>query len=76
MSYGAVYEEKIEAGTLLFRKIISDFKKKLDKIKEKGKGRVAKGFFGLTFDGIKNDKNNTKKKASSLKKRIKLIIIH
>ena len=31
-SYGAVYEEKIEAGTLLFQKVIFNFKKKLDKI--------------------------------------------
>ena len=40
-----------------------NFKKKLDKIKEKGRGRVAKGFFGLTFDGVRNNKDNIKKKA-------------
>ena len=28
---------------------MSDFKKKLDKIKEKGKGKVAKGFFRPYF---------------------------
>ena len=75
-SYGAVYEEKIEAGTLLFRKVMSDFKKELDKIKEKGKGRVAKGFFGLTFDGVRNDKDSIKRKALSLRKRERVIIIH
>ena len=76
MSYGAVYKEKIEAGTLLFKKIVSDFKKEFNKIKEKGKGRVVKGFFNLTFDGVKNNKNSTEKKALSLRKREKAIIIH
>ena len=75
-SYGAVYKEKIEAGTLLFKKIISDFKKKFDKVKEKGRGRVAKRSFGLTFDGVKNDKDNIKKKALFLRKRERAIIIH
>ena len=75
-SYGAVYEEKIEAGTLLFKKVVSDFKKELDKVKEKGKGRVAKGFFGLTFNGVRNDKDSIKKKALSLRKRKKVIIIY
>ena len=37
---------------------------------------MAKGFFGPTFDGIKNNKDNTKKKTSSLKKKKKAIIIH
>ena len=55
---------------------MSDFKKKLDKIKEKGKGKVAKGFFGPTFDGVKNNKDNTKKKTSSLRKKKRVIIIH
>ena len=55
---------------------MSDFKKKLDKIKEKGRGKVAKGFFGPTFDGVKNNKDNIKKKALSLRKREKAIIIH
>ena len=55
---------------------MSDFEKKLDKVKEKGKGKVAKGFFGLTFDGVKDDKNNIKKKALSLRKRKRAIIIH
>ena len=76
MSYGAVYEEKIEAGTLSFRKVISNFKKKLNKIKEKGKGRVAKGFFSLTFDGVRDNKDSIKRKASSLRKRERVIIIY
>ena len=46
-----------------------DFENKLDKIKEKSNGRVAKGSFGLTFDGVKNNKDNIKKKTSSLKKK-------
>ena len=62
LNYGVIYEEKIEAGTLLFKKIVSDFKKKFDKIKEKGKGRVAKGFFGPTFDGVRDNKDSIKKK--------------
>ena len=69
LSYGTVYEEKIEAGTFLFKKVVSDFKKKFDKVKEKGKGKVAKGFFNLTFDGVKNNKNSIKKKALSLRKK-------
>ena len=75
-SYGAVYEEKIEAGTLLFKKVISDFKKEFNKIKEKGKGRVAKGFFGLTFDRVKNNKDSIKRKTLSLRKRERAIIIY
>ena len=76
MSYGAVYKEKIETGTLLFKKIMSDFEKKLDKIKKKGKGKVVKRFFGLTFDRVKDDKDNTKKKALSLRKKKRVIIIY
>ena len=49
-SYGAVYKEKIEAGTLSFKKVTSDFEKELDKIKEKGRGRVVKGSFGPTVE--------------------------
>ena len=55
---------------------MSDFEKKLDKIKKKGKGRVAKGFFGLTFNEVKNNKNNIKKKTSSLRKKKKTITIY
>ena len=55
---------------------MSDFKKKLDKIKKKGKGKVAKGFFGLTFDGVRNNKDSIKKKTLSLRKKERVIIIH
>ena len=53
-----------------------DFKRKFNKIKEKGKGKVAKGFFGLTFNGVKDNKNNIKRKALSLRKKERAIIIH
>ena len=76
LSYGAVYEEKIEAGTLLFKKVISDFEKKFDKIKEKGKGKVVKKFFNPTFNEVKDNKDNIKKKALSLRKRERVIIIY
>ena len=76
MSYGAVYEDKIEAGTLLFKKVTFDFKKKFDKIKEKGRGRVAKGSFGPTFDGVRDNKDSIKKKTSFLRKRERAIIIY
>ena len=75
-SYGTVYEEKIKAGTLLFKKVMFNFKKKFNKVKEKGKGKVAKGSFGLTFDEVKNNKDSIKKKALSLRKRERAIIIH
>ena len=75
-SYGAVYENKIEAGTLLFKKVMFDFKKKLNKVKEKGKGRVVKRFFSPTFDEVRDNKNNIKKKALSLRKRERAIIIY
>ena len=39
-----------------------NFKNKFDKVKEKGKGRVSKGFFGLAFNKVKNNKDNIKKK--------------
>ena len=75
-NYGVVYKEKVEAGTFLFKKVMSDFEKELDKIKEKGKGRVAKGSFGLTFNEVKNNKDSIKRKALSLRKRERVIIIH
>ena len=55
---------------------MSDFKKELNKIKKKGRSKMAKGFFGPTFDGVRNNKDSTKKKASSLRKKEKAIIIH
>ena len=55
---------------------MSDFENKLDKIKEKGRGRVAKGFFGPTFDGVRDNKDSIKRKALSLRKRERVIIIY
>ena len=55
---------------------MSDFKKELDKIKEKGKGKVAKGFFGPTFDEVRNNKDSIKRKALFLRKRERVIIIY
>ena len=55
---------------------MSDFKKEFDKKEEKRRGRVAKGFFGLTFDGVENDKDGIKKKTLSSRKRERAIIIH
>ena len=55
---------------------MSDFKKELDKIKEKGRGRVAKGSFGPTFDKVRDDKDSTKRKASFSRKRERAITIH
>ena len=75
-NYNTVYEEKIKAGTLLFKKIISDFKKEFNKIKKKDKGKVVKGFFGLTFNGVRNNKDNIKKKTLFLKKKERAIIIY
>ena len=42
-----------------------DFESKFDKVEEEGRGKVAKGFFGLTFDGVKNNKDSIKKKPYS-----------
>ena len=55
---------------------MSDFKKELDKVKKKGKGRVAKRFFGLTFDGVRDDKDSIKRKVLSLRKKERAIIIY
>ena len=55
---------------------MSDFENELNKMKEKGKGRVAKGSFGLTFDGVKDNKDSTKKKTLSLRKKERAIIIY
>ena len=55
---------------------MSDFKKEFDKVKEKGKGRVAKGSFGPTFDGVRDNKDGTERKALSLRKKERAIIIH
>ena len=37
---------------------------------------MVKGFFGLTFNRIRNNKDSTGKKALSLRKKERLIIIH
>ena len=55
---------------------MSDFKNKLNKIKEEGKGKVAKRSFGLTFDGVKNNNNSIKRKTLSLRKKERAIIIY
>ena len=55
---------------------MSDFESELDKIKEKGRGKVAKGFFGFTFDGVRDDKDGIERKTSSSTKRERAIIIH
>ena len=44
---------------------MSDFEKELDKNAKEDKGKVAKGFYGLTFDGEKNNKDNIQKKTLS-----------
>ena len=75
-SYGAVYKDKIEAGTLLFKKVVFDFEKKFNKVKEKGRGRVAKGFFGLIFNGVRYNKDSIKRKTLFLRKRERAIIIY
>ena len=53
-----------------------DFESEFDKVKEKGKGKVAKGFFGLTFDGVRDNKDSIKRKVLSLRKRERAIIIY
>ena len=55
---------------------MSDFESEFNKIKKKGKGRVAKGSFGPTFDGVRDNKDSIKRKALSLRKRERAIIIH
>ena len=55
---------------------MSDFKNIFNKVKEKGKDRVVKGFFGLTFNGVRDNKDSTKRKVLFLRKRERAIIIH
>ena len=56
---------------------MSDFKKKeLDKDAEEGRSRVAKGFFGLTFNEVRDNKDNIKKKALFSMKKERAIIIY
>ena len=37
---------------------------------------MAKGFFSFTFNKVRNNKDNIKKKALFLRKKKKVIIIH
>ena len=55
---------------------MSDFEKEFDREEEKGRGRVVKGSFGLTFDGVRDNKDGIKRKASFLRKKRKAIIIY
>ena len=55
---------------------MSDFKNKFNKIKKKGKGKVVKGIFGLTLNGVKNNKDSIKNKISFFRKRKRVIITH
>ena len=70
-----MYKNKIETCTLLLRKVILNFKKEFDKEMEKGKGKMAKALFGLTLDGVKDDKDSTKRKALSSRKGVRVIIL-
>ena len=71
-----MYKEKIKICTLLLRKVMSDFKKELNKNAEKDGGKVAKGSFGLTFNGVRDNKDSIKRKASFSRKRERVIIIY
>ena len=42
---------------------MSNFENKFNKVKEKGKGKVTEGFFNLTFNKVRNNKDGIKKKA-------------
>ena len=57
-----MYKDKIEKYTFLFKRVMSDNKEKLDKEKEKGKGKVVKGSFGPTFDEVEIIRTVLKKK--------------
>ena len=55
---------------------MSDFENKFNKIKEKGRSKMVKKFFGLTFDEVRDNKDSTKRKTSFLRKKERAIIIH
>ena len=75
--YNTLYKEKIKTCTFSFEKVVSNFKKKkLNKEAKKGKSKVAKKIFCLTFDGVRNNKDNIERKALILRKRERAIIIH
>ena len=69
-------KDKIKKCIFLFKRVMSDFKKEFNKEKEKRRGRVAKGFFGLTFNGVRDNKNGIEKKDLFLRKRERVIIIY
>ena len=71
-----MYEDKIKERIFSFRKVVFDFERELDREEEKGRGKVAKGFFGFTFDGVRDNKDGIERKALSSKKRERAIIIH
>ena len=71
-----MYKDKMKECILLFKKVASDFKKELNKEKEKGKGKVAKGSFGLTFNKVRDKKDGIKRKALSSRKNKRAIIMH
>ena len=64
-----MYKDKIEECTLLFKKVMSDFKKEFDKEKEERKSRVVKGFFGLIFNEVRDNKDDIKKKSLVLEEK-------
>ena len=55
---------------------MSDFKKEFNKEKEERRGRVAKGSFGLIFNGVRDNKDGIKRKALSSRKRERVRIIY
>ena len=71
-----MYKNKIKKCTFLFKKVMSNFKQELNKEMEKRRGRVAKEFFSLTFDKVRNNKDGIKRKALSSRKRKRAIMIH
>ena len=48
---------------------MSNSEKKLDEDMDEGKSKVAKRFFGLTFYGVRNNKETMKRKTSFLRKK-------
>ena len=71
-----MYKKDINACTLLFKIVMSYFKKELDKNVNATRGTMTKEAFGLTFDGVRDNKESTENKTLSLKKRKRAIIIY
>ena len=74
--YNALYKEEINAGTLSFKTVASDFERELNKESTARRGTVAKGAFGLTYNKVRKDKERTKDKTSSSKKRERATTVH